>query len=210
MIEDALHFQSEIAQYVNANSLNSCRLTTQDWLHLTTARNVLDKFEKMTKYLSKQSPQMINSLGIYYSLHDLLCDILERKKQFENITDDLVDAVKEAFGKYKKYYDFMDAIDVYYIAATLDPRCKAVWLRKHLSEESYNIILQQVIEYIKQEYGSDERAPTEEIDSEANTDDDFTAIMLNNVCQETSTNCDIELYYNTPVLNMYLNGNDIK
>jgi len=209
MIEDAFAFQSEIAQYTNENDLTEFILNTNDWVHLTNIKNVLEKFDKMTKFLSTHSPHMVNSLGIYYTLHDFLSDITERKHSFKNVTQDIVDAVQSGFEKYKKYYDLMDASDVYYVAATLDPRTKAVWLQKHLDKESYRLILDTVESKIKNEYDCSNDNEIEEPRSASSSDTDFTKIMLKSMVSETKT-CDVESYYNSPVVNARVKGDDFE
>lgn len=207
MIEDAFIFQSEIANYVIENNLHEFSLSPNDWILLTNIKIILEKFDRMTMFLSSHSPQMINSLGIYYTLHDLLCDIIERKNRFKGITDDVVDAVKSAFDKYKKYYDLMDVNDTYYIAATLDPRTKSIWLQKHLDEESYKIILRDVQIKIKNEYDCNIENERDDPTSDSNSDNDFTRIMLKSMTPETKT-CDVESYYISPVINTHVKTND--
>ena len=45
-------------------------------------------------------------------------------------------AVKEGIKKYKKYYIFIDASDIYYIALILDPQVKGDLLLEELEDKA--------------------------------------------------------------------------
>ncbi len=134
MIDDALRFPNELTVFATNEHLDSLLLNNDDWVQLTLLRNVLEKFDQMTKFLSTSKPQIINALGIYYALGDTLHDIVSKEKPYTNTSDELVAAVKQSIKKYDKYYRLMDASIVYYISSTLDPRSTSVWMEQHLTK----------------------------------------------------------------------------
>lgn len=125
MLDDAFIFQSEITQFVINYNLTDFIITPSEWAKLACIKEVLGKFEQLTRYESKRAPQIISFLGVYYELYDILNDIIEKQHNFHNIPDDVLDAVKKSITKYEKYYKLMDTCDLYYIAATLDPMSKS-------------------------------------------------------------------------------------
>jgi hypothetical protein len=180
--------------------LENFKLDQQDWIQLAYLKLVLKKFESLTKYVSIQSPQMHNSLAIYYKLHDILLDIKEKKSGFEHVTDDISNAVKEAFEKYEKYYTLMDRSDIYYISSSLDPRCKAVWIKLHLSEKDYEVVVNQVVEHLNTEYSTRENIEILDQQLSSGDESDFEVAILKNVQRKSNTTSDIELYFNTPAI----------
>jgi hypothetical protein len=49
-------------------------------------------------------------------------------------------AVSTSLKKYQKYYDFMDGLDIYYIALILNPRYKTRLLQQELKGDADPII----------------------------------------------------------------------
>lgn len=151
MIDDALRFPREIKLYTQ-QYVPELAFTNEDWELLNDLNKCLKPFKDMTDSLSASTPQILNALPVYYALHDLLHDVSEKKKGFKDINNDVTDAFKQAIEKYNKYYSLMDRSLTYYIAATLDPRFKSVWMKNQLTEEGYNTIVADIIEKIKADF----------------------------------------------------------
>jgi hypothetical protein len=210
MINDAFIFQSEIAQYAMNNNLIHLKLEQKDWIQLAHLKSILKKLESMTRFLSTHAPQIINSLAIYYKLHDFLSDVKGKSGNFQNLPDDIVKAVTEAFEKFQKYYDFMDITDIYYIAATLDPRSNAVWLEQHLSESDCKLILNHLINNLKKEYAVEEIVDKEDFHTSSSDETEFKTVILKSVKKKSNPLSDIELYYNGPLINAGLKSGEFE
>jgi Vesicle coat complex COPII, subunit SEC24/subunit SFB2/subunit SFB3 len=70
---------------------------------------------------------------------------------FSNLHKDIVKAVKSSLERYKKYYDLMDSLDIYYIALILNPRYKTKLLEQELGEAS-NLIIQHIKDVLSEKY----------------------------------------------------------
>ena len=64
---------------------------------------------------------MSYAVPIYYDLHDILNNAADRTGEFIELDESISQAVHSSLMLYKKYYDFMDGLDVYYIALILNP-----------------------------------------------------------------------------------------
>ncbi|KAL0479775.1 hypothetical protein AKO1_000723, partial [Acrasis kona] len=152
----------------------------------------------MTKFLSTTKPQITNSLGIYYTLSDMLNDVVEKRGKFKSTPNNLVESVRESIEKYDKYYKLMDSSLVYYVAATLDPRSKAVWMKSHLTDEDHDFIIKQVIEKIKVDFGIYDEEQ-ENIPTPPSSDFSVNAMMLRTTQKDAARLSDVEKYYNSGV-----------
>ena len=54
--------------------------------------------------------------------------------------------------KYRKYYDFMDTQDIYYITLVFDPRFKILLLEKELDETVISIVIAGIKELLHTQY----------------------------------------------------------
>jgi hypothetical protein len=63
--------------------------------------------------VSIQSLQISLSLAIYYKLSDLLQEIRDRGKDFQDFDIDIGAAAGSAIDKYQKYYSFIDNSNTY-------------------------------------------------------------------------------------------------
>ena len=72
---------------------------------------------------------------VYYKLHDLFENSINRQGVFSRLDRDMIQAVRRGMAKFRKYYRRMDANDTYYAALILDPRVKGELLKKNLSDE---------------------------------------------------------------------------
>ncbi len=61
---------------------------------------------------------------IYYNLHNLINDVANREGEFVDLPKDIAATMSLALKRYSKYYDFIDSLDIYYIALILNPRYK--------------------------------------------------------------------------------------
>jgi hypothetical protein len=160
----------------------------------------LKKFEALTKFVFTQTPQIINSLAVYYQLHNILLDIKEKKDDFQHISDDIAKALEDSFEKYQKYYIVMDNSDIYYIASTLDPRIKTSWIKVNLSETDSEAVVKQIISHLNIEYTPEKSLEVESTELHSSDESDFEMAILTYVEQKSSTMSDIELYFNIPTV----------
>ncbi len=93
-----------------------------------------------TEQVSRSAPQMSYAVPIYYDLHDIMNDAANQEGEFVNLNKDIATAVSLSLQRYQKYYDFMDSLDVYYIALILDPRYKTRLLEQELRDNANLII----------------------------------------------------------------------
>jgi hypothetical protein len=71
----------------------------------------------------------------------LLHNASDHKGEFSDLNDDIMTAVNKGMKKYKKYYNFMDKTDTYYLALMLDPRFKSDLILKELEADKNSGIL---------------------------------------------------------------------
>lgn len=81
---------------------------------------ILSKFDESTQLVSRRQSQISLAVLIYCELHDMLDEAASAQGEFSGINSELAAAVSLGIKKYKKYYEFMDAKDAYYIALILD------------------------------------------------------------------------------------------
>jgi hypothetical protein len=84
--------------------------------------------------VSKSKPQLSLSVAIYYELDDFFEDAKAKENQFVDIDKSIRVAICTSYKKYKKYYAFVDIMNIYYIAMILDPRVKCELLNQELEE----------------------------------------------------------------------------
>jgi hypothetical protein len=64
----------------------------------------------------------------------MLHDAITIEGEFSGFDPDIALAILAGIDKYKKYYDFIDAQDTYYVALVLDPQFKVLLLETELGE----------------------------------------------------------------------------
>jgi hypothetical protein len=126
--------------------------TTEDWDPPKQIESILTKFEEFTLTVSKRQPQISLVIPIYYELHDTLNDAVSRQGEFLHLDPDIASAVSAGISKYKKYYDFMDGQDAYYIALVLDPRFKTLLLEKELGKDTAPKVIKHIKELLHEQY----------------------------------------------------------
>jgi hAT family C-terminal dimerisation region len=94
---------------------------------------------------------MSYAVPIYYDLHDIMHDAADRIGDFRELDIDIANAVQSSLELYTKYYDFMDALDVYYIALILNPRYKTRLLEQELGEDA-SLIIENIKNVLNQQY----------------------------------------------------------
>jgi hypothetical protein len=67
-------------------------------------------------------------------------DAADRVREFTSFDKDITNAVQSSLALYQKYYNFIDGLDIYYIALILNPRCKTQLLEQELGLEARSII----------------------------------------------------------------------
>jgi hypothetical protein len=92
------------------------------------------------------------SVAIYYKLDDFFEDAKAKENLFVDIDKSIKVAVCASYKKYKKYYAFVNTMNVYYIAIILDPQIKCKLLNQELKEEGAKEIKQQIQDFLHQHY----------------------------------------------------------
>ena len=82
----------------------------------------------------------------------MLTDAIAMREEFAGLDTDISLAVSAGMKKYRKYYDFMDTQDAYYIALVLDPRFKTLLLEKELDETAISIVIVGIKELLHTQY----------------------------------------------------------
>jgi hypothetical protein len=150
MLEAGIKAKRQVSKWIQSYS-NMPQFTEADWDYLQQVASVLRRFYEHTEYVSQLAPQMSYAVPIYYDLHDLIHEAANREGDFANLSEDIAIAVSTSLKKYQKYYDFMDGLDIYYIALILNPRYKTRLLQQEL-EEHADPIIQHIKEVLHQQY----------------------------------------------------------
>jgi hypothetical protein len=75
-------------------------------------------------------------------------DIANREGEFIGLSEDIAIVVQSSLALYQKYYDFMDGLDVYYIALILNPRYKTRLLEQELGLDAAKPIIEHIKEVL--------------------------------------------------------------
>jgi hypothetical protein len=139
---------------------------------------------------------MSYAVPIYYNLHDILNDAAERTSDFIDLNESISQAVQSSLALYKKYYDFMDSLDVYYIALILNPQYKTRLLEQELGSNALSII-QHIKETLNQQYP---QAKPSSISLETPIHQTLEARLLSKIHgRSTTTKSDIDRYFDDPI-----------
>jgi hypothetical protein len=72
---------------------------------------------------------------LYYEINNYFQDATNRRNQFVRVNKGIIIAIQARLAKYKKYYAFVNKVDIYYIAIILDPRFKCELLKQELKDK---------------------------------------------------------------------------
>jgi hAT family C-terminal dimerisation region len=133
MVMDGLKAREQVTKFIQLQTTFP-PFVPEDWLRLKQIAKVLSKFDSFTLEVSKNAPQISMVLPMYYELHELLHEASDGSGDFADLDPDVIAAIKKGLKKYEKYYDFMDACDIYYITTILDPRIKGSLILQELSD----------------------------------------------------------------------------
>ena len=134
MVKDALEAREQIDRFIGLEH-QLPPFSLRDWERLQQIAILLEPFDDATLFLSRRRPQMSLIVPVYYKLHDLFENSINRQGIFSRLDRDMVQAARSGLEKFRKYYRRMDANDTYYAALILDPRVKGELLKKSLSDE---------------------------------------------------------------------------
>jgi hypothetical protein len=202
MLRDALAAKQQIRKWINHQTYLP-PFTADDWVRLQQIETVLSKFEEFTLTVSKRQPQISLAIPIYYELQDMLHDAIAMEGEFSGFDPDIASAVLAGMDKYKKYYDFMDAQDAYYVALVLDPRFKALLLEKELGETTALGILSTIKESLHDQYPlSTEPSPGSTAGPTA-TRQSIDARVLQKLQPEKRQLSDIDRYFKDGILTIH-------
>jgi hypothetical protein len=163
MINDAIQLKPVIEHYIDHNyNLDSLKIRVSEWKLLEHVQRILGLFSEFTDFLSQKEPLLSISLQIYYGMVDTLIDMSQRREEFADLPDVVVNSVLRASAHFHDYYTKVDANDAYFIASFLDPRYKSRWLEMHIDLDIAKNIKQQMIIKLKQKYSSDSTVLVEE------------------------------------------------
>ncbi len=146
MLQASIKARRQISRWILSHS-DIPQFTDVDWDYLQQIAMVLQRFYEHTEHVSRSAPQMSYAVPIYYDLHDIMNDAANQEGEFVNLNKDIATAVSLSLQRYQKYYDFMDSLDVYYIALILDPRYKTRLLEQELGDDA-NLIIQHIKEVL--------------------------------------------------------------
>jgi hypothetical protein len=123
MVMDGLKAQEQVTKFSQLQTAFP-PFVPENWLRLKQIAKVLSKLDSFTSEVSKNAPQISMVLPMHYELHELLYEASDRSGDFSDLDPDVSAAINKGLKKYEKYYDFMDACDIYYTTAILDLRIK--------------------------------------------------------------------------------------
>lgn len=171
------------------------------WGRFSQLSRVLALFDKCTSMVSKKGVAIHRGVQLYYKVHDLLYDAIERKGPFVDLDEDISDAVRIGLSKYEKYYHIFDGSDVLYTAAILDYRVKTSVLRENLPENRAQDLITCLRSKLEKHYASvrssedvaAESRSKKELDDD--DDDDFDRLFGD---QEEKDDSEFSAYFDTP------------
>ncbi len=70
------------------------------------------------------------------------------REEFTNLNTNISLTVSAGIKKYRKYYNFIDTQDTYYITLMLDPRFKILLLEKKLDKTAVSIVIAGIKELL--------------------------------------------------------------
>ncbi|KAJ5894613.1 hypothetical protein N7495_006304 [Penicillium taxi] len=210
MLDDALESKLQLQDFIKFETPFFMFLE-EDWIWLSHLHHVLAKLDRFTAFVSKRQPHISFTVPVYYGLDDLLHNVASRQEGFEGLPRDIAGAVENSIQKYKKYYYYMDATDLYYIALLLDPRIKGSLLKKHLlpnePEVAMNII-QAIREKLECSYppatSSDDlirgqpQPKKQRVDSMEYEDNDIHGLLERAIAAEDADQSEFDRYFDAP------------
>jgi hypothetical protein len=200
MLKGGLEAKSQIKKWIEHQTYLPS-FTAEDWIWLQQVESVLAKFEEFTLIVSKQRPQISLAIPIYYELQDLLNDAVTMQGEFAELDTDIAQAVSAGMAKYKKYYDFMDAQDAYYVALVLNPRFKTLLLEKELDKEAASAVIQGIKELLYKHYPLQaERQSSVSKELEINTRQSIEARVLQKLQPQRKQRSDIDRYFEDDIV----------
>jgi hypothetical protein len=150
MLKAGLAARRQINEWVNMYGTVPA-FALHDWKYMEAIVLVLSRFYEHTELVSRTLPQISFVIPIFYDLHDLINEASNKIGEFVDLDQDIVYAVSTSLEKYKKYYNFMDGVDAYYIAQLLDPRFKFQLLQQELPDTAKDIVC-HIQEVLYQQY----------------------------------------------------------
>ena len=122
-------------------------------------------------------------------------DAANQEGDFKSLHKDIAAAISSALKTYSKYYDFMDNLDIYYIALILNPRYKTQLLEQELGDDA-SIVIQQIKDVLYREYPP---IPSPSPISSSSQRQTLEARLLSKIQPTTSLTSDIDRYFSDPL-----------
>ncbi len=82
----------------------------------------------------------------------MLTDTITIREEFTDLNTDISLAISAGMKKYRKYYNFINTQDAYYITLILNPRFKTLLLEKELDEITISIVIAGITELLHTQY----------------------------------------------------------
>jgi len=196
MLEASIKARRQISRWISSYS-DVPQFTELDWSYLQQLAVVLQRFHEHTEFVSQSAPQISYTVPIYYDLHNIMNDVADRDGEFTSFNEDIANAVQSSLALYQKYYDFMDGLDVYYIALILNPRYKTRLLEQELGSEARSII-EHIKDVLNLQYPATSVQPTHSQQSPIRQT--LEARLLSKIQNPTITSkSDINRYFDDPL-----------
>lgn len=84
MIDDAIRSREQVDNFLHIER-DLPAFTDADWDFLGQVALVLGRFERLTSFLSRRRPQMSLVVAVYYQLHDIFNNAVNRKGSFREL-----------------------------------------------------------------------------------------------------------------------------
>src|SRR5450432_1026698 len=86
--------------------------------------------------------------GLMRPIYNIMNNAANREGEFIGLSEDIAIAVQSSLVLYQKYYNFIDGLDVYYIALILNPRYKTRLLEQELGLDAAKLIIEHIKEVL--------------------------------------------------------------
>ncbi len=194
MLCDAEKCSMQYTKYIEETvGIDHLLLTDNEWKLVKQYVSVLEPFSRLTDMVSQStSAQITLSLPIYYTLHDILHDVREKMGIFKDVHDSVVQAATKGLVHFEKYYELMDGNDMYFIAATLHPKYKGVWLERQLGDDVGKTIIDHIQSHLETRFSQEN---TRHVHIRDHSHYDIELLMDIDMCDYRLSKSDIKEYF---------------
>ena len=169
---------------------------------LKQIRDLLELFEKLTLFVSREEPIIHRLPNLYLILENILKSIMKKEGKYALYDQSLLQATQKGLDKFYGYYNEMKKNDMYWIAYCLDPRVKTNQLTRNIPD--HKEILNRIKSFLKEAYLAEEKLLERPRDSEQQTN--FELEFLQEYSSIITIEDDIEQYFNRSVVSYDANS----